>query len=289
MISRRPDAPGSGRERPDATMSLLADLFAGRLLDPGYADAAARRAAAGDLAPRGRLRGTGVLLVLVLVGVLLAAASAEVRRSQPVAAEQRSRLVAQIRARTGDNDALQQRLEQARDETERARAMALARSAEGRRVRGELSTAAAAAAATPISGDGLVVTVDDADRAEQGDRRGDEGRVYDQDLQVLVNGLWAAGAVAIAVNGQRLTPTTAIRSAGEAVLVDYRPLSGPYRVTAVGDPGRMLDAFGGSAADRRLRALEDRFGIRYRVRRVEGLRLPAAGVLRLRHARAAGS
>ncbi|GAA4150661.1 hypothetical protein GCM10022416_47200 [Actinomadura keratinilytica] len=220
--------------------------------------------------------------------MLLAAPTPAARRSRPVAAEQRARLVAQIRARTSDNADLKRRLEKARDETERARAMALARSAEGRRVRGELSTAAAAAAATPISGDGLVVTVEDADRAEQDDRR-DEGRVYDQDLQVLVNGLWAAGAVAIAVNGQRLTPTTAIRSAGEAVLVDYRPLSSPYRVTAVGDPGRMRAAFAGSAADRRLHALEDRYGIGYGIRGVEGLQLPAAGVLRLRHARAAGS
>lgn len=268
-------------------MALLADLFAGRLLDPGYAEAAARRAASGRPAPRGRPRGAGALLVLMLVGVLLAAAGAQARRSEPVAAEQRARLLAQIRARADDNDALQRRLERVRAETERARAMALARSAEGRRVRGELSAAAAAAAATPMSGDGLVVTVDDADPPEQGGGAGDGGRVYDQDLQVLVNGLWAAGAVAIAVNGQRLTPTTAIRSAGEAVLVDYRPLSGPYEVTAVGDPARMLDAFGGSAADRRMRVLEERYGIRYEIRRVEGVRLPAAGVLRLRHARAA--
>ncbi|MES9608829.1 DUF881 domain-containing protein, partial [Actinomadura sp. NPDC000929] len=105
-----------------------------------------------------------------------------------------------------------------------------------------------------------------------------------QDLQVLVNGLWAAGARAIGVNGRRLTPTTAIRAAGEAILVDYRPLGGPYEVTAVGDPGRLRAAFAGSPADRRLAALRDRFGIRYGTRRSDEVRLPAAGAVRLRYA-----
>ena len=57
-----------------------------------------------------------------------------------------------------------------------------------------------------------------------------DGRVLDRDLQELVNGLWAAGAEAVSVDGQRLTARTAIRSAGEAVLVDFRPLSPPYVV-----------------------------------------------------------
>ncbi|MBX6767355.1 MAG: hypothetical protein IRY90_09425, partial [Actinomadura rubrobrunea] len=149
MISRTRDDPDSPPRRPDASMALLTDLFAGRLLDPGYAEAAARRAGSGRPAPRGRPRGVAAMLVLMLVGVLLAAAGAQARRSEPVAAEQRARLIAQIRARTGDNDALQRRLEQVRAETERARAMALARSAEGRRIRGELSAAAAPPAPPP--------------------------------------------------------------------------------------------------------------------------------------------
>ena len=36
----------------------------------------------------------------------------------------------------------------------------------------------------------------------------------------LVNGLWQAGAEAISINGQRLTSTSAIRFAGQAILVD---------------------------------------------------------------------
>ncbi|GAA4391649.1 hypothetical protein GCM10023088_69010 [Actinomadura verrucosospora] len=148
-----------------------------------------------------------------------------------------------------------------------------------------MAAAGAPRADAPVAGEGLVVTLDDARRGASAAPGGAaDGRVYDQDLQVLVNGLWAAGARAIGVNGRRLTPTTAIRAAGEAILVDYRPLGGPYEVTAVGDPGRLRAAFAGSPADRRLAALRDRFGIRYGTRRSDEVRLPAAGAVRLRYA-----
>lgn len=292
MIAERgtPEDPvrTGGWRRPDASMSLLSDLFAGKLADP-YAEAAARRAAAGGTTPgKGRFGGAGVLLVLVLVGVLLAGAGAEARRSEPVAAEQRAGLIDEIHARTGETDELQRRLDRLRTETERARTAALARSDAGRQARQVLAEAGAAAAAAPAAGAGFVVTLDDAPRDASGPRGPhgpDDGRVYDQDLQVVVNGLWAAGAQAVGINGQRITPTTAIRTAGEAILVDYRPLRGPYEVTALGEPGRLQVAFAGSAADRRMRELEESYDIRYATRRSGEVRLPAAAGLRLRYAR----
>ncbi|RFU42986.1 DUF881 domain-containing protein, partial [Actinomadura logoneensis] len=152
----------------------------------------------------------------------------------------------------------------------------------------DLAAAEAAAAARPAAGPALVVTLDDAPGEHGSDASEDDGRVYDQDLQSLVNGLWAAGADAVAINGLRLTPTTAIRTAGEAVLVDYRPLTGPYEVVALGSAGRLRAAFTGSDADRRLAALRDRYGIRYAVRTDDSARLPAAAPAAPRYARPAG-
>ncbi|WP_067468326.1 DUF881 domain-containing protein [Actinomadura macra] len=269
-------------------MSLLLDLFAGKLLDPGYAEAAARRGTAGETTSRkGRLGGGGVLLVLLLVGVLLAVAGAEVRRSEPVAAERRAGLIEEIHLRTGETDALQRRLDRLRTETERRRAAALARSDAGRRARQRLAEARAAAAGAPAAGSGLVITLDDAphEGAEGDGGHGPAaGRVYDQDLQMVVNGLWAAGARAIGINGQRITPVTAIRTAGEAVLVDYRPLRAPYEVSALGRSHELKDAFAGSDADRWLRRLQERYRIGYGMRASDQVRLPAAAGLRLRYA-----
>ena len=52
---------------------------------------------------------------------------------------------------------------------------------------------------------------------------------------MVVNALWAAGAEAISVNGQRIGPDTFVRTAGSAILVNVTPVSSPYEVTAIGD------------------------------------------------------
>ena len=87
--------------------------------------------------------------------------------------------------------------------------------------------------------------------------------MLDRDLQTVVNGLWAAGAEAVAVNGQRLTALSAIRSAGDAILVDYRPLTRPYVVTAIGDPATLQAAVRRGARRPALRTLQQTYGIRY--------------------------
>jgi uncharacterized protein YlxW (UPF0749 family) len=81
-----------------------------------------------------------------------------------------------------------------------------------------------------LAGPGAVVTVTDAPGAEAGSLN----RVLDRDLQDIVNALWREGARGIAVDDERLTARSAIRSAGEAILVNYRPLQPPYVVTALG-------------------------------------------------------
>lgn len=83
---------------------------------------------------------------------------------------------------------------------------------------------------TEATGPGIVVTIDDAPEAEPGSLN----RVLDRDIQAIVNELWRAGASAVAVNDQRLTQATAIRGAGEAILVNYHPLTRPYSISAVG-------------------------------------------------------
>lgn len=84
-----------------------------------------------------------------------------------------------------------------------------------------------------LAGAGVTIVIGDAPGAEPGSLN----RVLDRDLQDIVNALWRDGAQGIAVDDERLTARSAIRSAGEAVLVNYRPLSPPYRIAAVGVGG----------------------------------------------------
>ena len=278
--------------RSDASMSLLTDLMT-NTVDGGYAEATARRRAAGQ--PAARVLTTPVVFVgLLLVGLLLATAAAQVRNRASAVDTARAALVAQVRERTAATDRLAADVERLRADIDAARRQSL-RSAGGATLAERLAVLGTVSGAGPVVGPGLVVTVDDA--ADTGAPAGgdprdrtdvDEGRVQDSDLQRVVNGLWAAGAEGVSVNGQRLTSLTAIRSAGEAILVAYRPLAPPYVLRAVGDPTGLETGLLDGDAGTYLLVLRDNYGIEYDVERAESLRLPGAAGVTLRRAVSAG-
>ena len=66
--------------------------------------------------------------------------------------------------------------------------------------------------------------------------------VHQQDIQAYVNALWAGGAEAISLQGQRLMSTTGIKCVGNTVVLDGVPYSPPYVIEAIGDVGGMYRA-----------------------------------------------
>ncbi len=264
-------------------MALLVDLLhAGA--DPAYADAAAVRAASPPGAVRPR-RTLAPLVALVLVGVVAGTVAAAVHRSSSTTAAGRVALVDEVRRRTAGSDALVRQEQVLRADVAARRDAAL-----GAGGADALAGLELAAGTVAVTGPGLVATLDDrpdgtapAPAVARGGQLG-SGRVLDRDLQQLVNGLWAAGAEAVSINDLRLSARTAIRSAGEAVLVDYRPLSPPYVVRAIGDPATLEPDFADGAAGRQLATYSSLYGLRFDVQPASGLQLPAASVAALRAA-----
>jgi uncharacterized protein YlxW (UPF0749 family) len=284
-VTARP--PGGGPRSLGA--SLLDDVLA-ETLDPAYAQAAEARAARGP-ATGGRRRGVVlVALTMVVAGVLAAVtydqAAARVQGRQEI----RAALVDDIRTESDASDELAAELEELRAEVTRARDDLLANSTTGQQALDDLAAAEAGAAAVPVTGPGLLVTLANAgsdadDDPVGGNDEGDvRGRVRDGDLQLVVNALWAAGAEAISINGQRLGPTSAIRFAGEAVLVDFRPVTNPYEVSAIGDPETLSSGFLSSPEVGSLALIEETYGLRFDFSREEELSLPAASTPELRSA-----
>ena len=95
--------------------------------------------------------------------------------------------------------------------------------------------------------------------------------------------MWASGAEAVAVNGQRLTALSAIRSAGDAILVDFRPLSPPYDIVGVGDASAMRASFAEGFGGSYLQALRD-YGIGYSLSTKGSTRLAESSGVVLRYA-----
>lgn len=267
---------GSGEvpRTPDASMTLLTEVYR-RPLDPGYADAAARRAAGSE--PR-RTRRSTVGLVALAIGLGLGATAATLALRQPTSSAQEARelLQSQIEQRSADADALQDDITSMTEEIATLQEDLLGD--EGQSVRDQIDADAVQAGVMPVTGRGLRLVLTDAP-SDDPDKLDMSLRVQDVDLQVVVNGLWAAGAEAIAVNGQRLTSMTAIRSAGDAVLVDLVALSSPYTVEAIGDAVEMQTELARASAGQHLATLRTNWGIGVQMSSQSELELPGTGLV----------
>jgi uncharacterized protein YlxW (UPF0749 family) len=134
---------------------------------------------------------------------------------------------------------------------------------------------AAQAGTSAVRGAALRVKVSDADTVPDDAQEASAYRISDVDLQLLVNALWAAGAEAVAVNGNRVVATTSIRAAGETIVVNFRPLTPPYRLDAIGaDAAR----FAASDIAVRMRRWHTSFGLGFSTSHVDKLTIaPYAG------------
>ncbi|MFD9191571.1 DUF881 domain-containing protein [Streptomyces phaeochromogenes] len=265
--------------RLDASMSLLTNVM-DHSLDDGYAEAAARKKADGTGALPKTLRAKlGLAAGLVLAALVVTVGAAQARIAAPVVAKEREELIDRIDRETSAADKLEGSIDELRDDVSARQREALKKHGGDQ---GEL--VGILAGAVEVHGPGVKLVVDDAKEADgggDGDARetsgfSDTGRVRDRDMQRVVNGLWESGAEAISINGQRLTALSAIRAAGDAILVDNKPLVPPYTVLAVGDGERLSTAFQNSGDGQYLDALRKNFHIRTGISVEDDIRLPAA-------------
>ncbi len=294
-------------------MSLLVDVMT-HTVDQGYEDAALRKrrvAAArlresqtvrnptdpqadpsGGAAPSGgdigpfRWPGRATVLaavVLVVAGGLFATAAVKTHEGDAAAKRDRQRLVQQVEQQQSATDALQKQADSLGTQITNARDGALAAADRSGALRNELTELGGVDGAVAVTGTGVRVVLDDAPSTSAAARDG-SGIILDSDVRRVVNGLFAAGAEAIAVNGQRLTTQTAIREAGGAILVDYRPLSPPYSVEAIGPP-TLGAAFQAGDAGQLFVTEHQLYGLGYSVQDHERLTLPAAATLVVHYAK----
>jgi uncharacterized protein YlxW (UPF0749 family) len=264
---------------------FLQELFANPL-DPGYADAAARRAEHGPRSPWRRRGALGLRVVsLVVIGFLLAIAYRHAVVAEPERSVAHAGLVDEVKAAQERSDTLEAQADTLRGDVRRLQETALGGVTDQLR---QIREQEAATGLARVTGDGIVVRLADAPAPVDpttGRPTGDPAsRVLDVDVQNVVNGLWSTGAEAIAVNGQRLTSTSTIRTAGSAILVDFRPVTSPYEVAAIG-PDDIQERFNATPAAAAMRNLATEYGLEFQTRNAQGLTLAAATDAPLRHAR----
>ena len=271
--------------------SLLRSLLSEHL-DPGYAAAAERRKDG-----RTRSRWSEVswqLLAALAVAVVFATAAAQAQSVAPATRETQQVLADGVRSAEAATAEAADRRDDLAAQVEAERRSRLEGDERGRQLLRSLDAAEFAAAATPVRGPGLTLTLTEPgaarDLTDVSKQRvaGSRQVILDRDLQLVVNSLWVSGAEAVAVGGVRIGPNVTIRQAGGGILVDNQPIGSPYVVLAVGPPHGMHDVFDNSPALQRLRLLEASYGVGVAVTESEGLTVPAGSVRDVHFAKQTG-
>lgn len=253
MTSRRSSSP----------TDLLVDLVT-NTADPGYAEAAARRGK--DAEPRWFDR-PAVVIGCLLVGFTLALAYVHTHRAAPTTAKVHDDLVARVKSAQSAGNALERKAQRLGDQITKARSKVLPGSALG----AELQRTELLAGVTAVTGPGLRVQLGNPPQPTTTPDNGRPGTtpiggtqvLTDRDVRSVVNELWHDGAEAISVNGVRLTPTSAIRFAGQAVLVDFAPITSPYTIEAIGDSDVLVTSFADSDVASRYHTLAAADGVSF--------------------------
>jgi uncharacterized protein YlxW (UPF0749 family) len=264
------DEPDAGRRLPEHVTTPLLTLITARSMDEDYAHVAQKRAVAGDARPRAVRPHWSSFLAIAALGVMAAVVAVQTDREAPANELSRAALVQQIDTRSDDVRALQADVARltrfnASVASNSTRTQAALGDAEARVRRAELVTGFSA-----VHGPGVRITVDN--------RPGDEvdGEVLDEDLATLVDGLFEAGAEAVAINDQRINALGGIRNTNRAVHVNGRPVNAPYTVSAIGDPrtlqARLVETYQGQQWFGRVNTV----GFVYEAENVDDIRLPAA-------------
>jgi uncharacterized protein YlxW (UPF0749 family) len=228
------------------------------------------------------MRGTvSVALVLVLAGVMFTA-NARLARTEGERHPQDLGELAEVES--ARVEALAQQVDRLRAEVEQLTGDGTSAVDTGDPARAEL--VALAAGRSAVRGPGVTVRLTDAPASgpRRDDVQPDDLVVHQQDLQAVINALWAGGAEAMALQDQRVTSTTAFRCVGNVLSLGGRVYSPPYEVRAIGDPRALREALLAAPEIQRYLDWVDAVGLGWSVTTEEVLDLPAAEGGELQHA-----
>ena len=258
------------RELPEHVTTPLLTLITARSMDEDYAHVAQQRAAAGKAPAQPPHPHWASLAAVAALGVMAAVVAVQTDREAEVNELSRAALVERIETRSDQLRDIQSRVAELSESNQAAasrntRVQAQLDDIRSRVRRAELNTGYAA-----VEGPGVRITVDNRPGAEV------DNEIIDEDLATLVDGLWEAGAEAIAINDQRINVLGGVRNTNRAVHVNGRPVNAPYVVQAIGDPRTLQARLLQTSQGQEWFARVNGYGFLYTPENVDDIRLPAA-------------
>jgi uncharacterized protein YlxW (UPF0749 family) len=138
-----------------------------------------------------------------------------------------------------------------------------------------LSELKAQAGLSPMTGDGVMVQLDDSHTIAAGATSLDQAICHSTDLTDILNTAWRGGAQAISVNAQRVVSSTSVYCVGSTIMVNGTLLSPPFNIAVIGPQNAVLGAFDDPSQLRDIKARRDVYGLGFRVTRANAINVPA--------------
>ena len=240
-------------------------------------------------APKKLVRWAYLVPVVAAGAGLLFATSAQTSQGTDLRSSGRSDLVDVVRAQDRTVRLRAAAVQQLQSEVDALTARAAPGNNTVARLRAQASTLAPIVGSQAVTGPALSVSLDDAKRTAASLPTGftaDDIVVHQQDVQSVVNALWAGGAEAMMLMDQRVISTSAVRCVGNTLILQGRVYSPPYVIQAIGDPSAMRAALDQSQQVTIYRQYVKLLGLGYDVKSMDKVTFPAyAGSLSLLHAK----
>jgi uncharacterized protein YlxW (UPF0749 family) len=225
-------------------------------------------------------------VALLVLGFLIAAQLASEGPRVSYTTQERTPLVETANELQAQQDGLKDRILKLREQIQAVEGQGADSADLVRQLNTQLQDARIAAGLIPLTGPGIVLQIEDSKAPVPPDGNESDYLVGSRDIRDVVEALWGVGAEAIAVNGERITPTSAIIDIGASLLVNSAYLSPPYQVTALGPPD-LYDRLSASPdfVDF-VRARGEGYGIRISLAEPGSVDMPAfVGTVTLRYSR----
>jgi uncharacterized protein YlxW (UPF0749 family) len=263
---------------PEHVTTPLLTLITERSLDEDYAHVASLRGQTPASAPPTRRVHWTTLVAIGAFGLLAAVVAVQTSRDADVQELGRAALIEQINSQRTELGDLQAQLTDLRRSNQELSARTNALAEQQADMRAVLRRLEVPTGFSAVQGEGVRITLDNRPGIDV------NSEIRDEDLATLVDGLWAAGAEAIAVNDQRINVLGGIRNTNRAIHVNGVPVNAPYVVTAIGENATLQARLQETSQGQEFLALANGLGFVYEVDNVDDVRLPAASLRPLRAA-----
>lgn len=209
---------------------------------------------------------SSILIVTLASGLLFGLSAANARHTDESSGE----LVDLVRDRNGTVEALDTQMSGLKTQIAQLVEKEVAGSGEEARQHRDL-------AYVPMAGPGVTITLTDAPPGPIPENATvNDLVIHQQDIENVMNALWAGGAEAMSVQGQRITNRSIIRCIGNVIFVDGVSYSPPYVISAIGDSERLSEVVENDRAIQNYQAYVAAYGLGWKLETNDELLMPAA-------------